>query len=78
MQVGARVGPMSPAVAVSAVLVLGAFRGEMTNLVTSVATCLGLEVVGAVGMNMPHVTAHETEVVHVNDWRGSGMRRGVL
>ena len=58
---------MSPAVAVSAVLVLGAFEGEMADLVTSVAICLGLEVVGAVGMNMPHVTTHEIEVVHVND-----------
>ena len=58
---------MSPAVAVSAVLVFGAFRGEMADLVTSVATCLGLEVVGAVGMNMPHVTTHKIEVVHVND-----------
>ena len=69
---------MSPAVAVSAVLVLRAFEGEMADLVTSVATCLGLEVVGAVGMNMPHVTAYEIEVVHVNDWRGSGTCRGVL
>ena len=69
---------MSPGVAVHAVPVLVARSSEMPDLVTSVAVCPGLKVIGAVGANVPHVTTHGAEVVHVDDWRGGRMRGGVL
>ena len=69
---------MSPGVAVHAVLVLGARRGEVPNLMASVAAHPGLKVLGAVGVNVPSVTTHGVEVVHVDDWRGGRTRGGVL
>ena len=50
----------------------------MPNLVASVAACPGLKVLGAVGVNVPSVTTHGAEVVHVNDWQGGRMCGGVL
>ena len=67
-----------PAVAVHAVLVLGARGSEMPDLVASVAMRPGLNVLRAVGMNVPSVTTHGAEVVHVDDWRGGGTCGGVL
>ena len=69
---------MSPAIAASAVLVLVAVRGEVTDFVTSTAVCPGLQVVWTVSMNMAHVTTHKAEVVHVNNWGGCRACRGVL
>ena len=69
---------MSLAIAVSTVLVLVAVRGEVANFVTSTAVCPGLQVVWTVSTNMAHVTTHEAEVVHVNDWGGCRVCRGVL
>ena len=76
--VGTGVRTMSPAVAVHAVPVLGARRSEMPDFVTSAAAHPGLKVIGAVGMNMPSVTTHGAEVVHVDNWRGGRTCGGVL
>ena len=54
--VGTEERTMSPGVAVHAVLVLWARRSEMPDLVTSVAVRPGLKVLGAIGMNVSHVT----------------------
>ena len=69
---------MSPGVAIHAVPVLVARRGEMPNLVTSVAMQPGLKVLGAGGMDVPHVATHGAEVIHVDDQGGSRTRGGVL
>ena len=76
--VGAEERAMSPCVAVHTILVLGARGSEMPDLVTSIAACPGLKVLGAVGTNMPGVAAHGAEVVHVNNWRGGRVHGGVL
>ena len=68
--ISAGVTAVSPAVAVPAVAVLGATGGEMANLVTSVAVCLGFEVSWAVGTDMAHMATHGAKVVHVDDWGG--------
>ena len=78
VRVGAVEQAVSPCVAIHAVLVLGAGGSEMPNLMTSVASGPGLEVLGASGANVPCVTTHETEVVHVDDQRGSRAHGGVL
>ena len=69
---------MPPAVAVSAVAVLGAGSSEMPNLVAGVATRSGLEVLWTVGTDVADVATHGTEVVHVNDRGGGGTRWRVL
>jgi hypothetical protein len=69
---------MSPSVAIHAVPVLGTRRSEMPNLVAGVAVRPGLKVLGAVGANVPSVTTHEAEVVHVDDRRGGQTHGGVL
>ena len=76
--VGAVKRTMSPGVAVHAVPVLGARHSEMSDLVTRVAARPGLKVLGAVGADVPSVTTHGAEVVHVDDQRGGRVRGGVL
>ena len=76
--IGAVERTVSPCVAVHAVLVFGVGRSEMPDLMTSAALGPGLKVLGAIGMNVPHVTTHGAEVVHVDDWRGGRMHGGVL
>ena len=78
VRVGAIEQAMSPGIAVYTVPVLVASRSEMPNLVTSIAACLGLKVLGAGGVDVPSVAAHGAEVVHVDDWGGSRTRGGVL
>ena len=41
------------------------------------AACPGLEVSRAVSTNMAHMATHGAEVVHVDDWGGSGDRWGI-
>ena len=69
---------MSPGVAVHAVPVLGAGQSEMPDLVASVAARLGLNVLGAVGVDVPSVTTHGAEIVHVDDRGGGRTCGGVL
>ena len=61
---------MSPAITVSAVVVLVTSGGKVADLVASTTVRPGLQVVWAVGMNVAHVATHGAEVVHVNDWGG--------
>ena len=65
--VGAEERTMSPSVAVHAVPVLVARSSEMPNLVTSVVAHPGLKVVGAIRTNVPSVTTHGAEVIHIDD-----------
>ena len=76
--VGTEEQRMPPAVAVHAEPVLVARSGKMPDLVTSAAAHPGLKVSGAVGANVPHVTTHGAEVVHIDDQRGGRMCGGVL
>ena len=78
MWVGAGVTVMSPAVAVSAVVILGAARHEVANLVTGAALCPSLQVVWAISTDVAQVTTHGTEIVHVDDWGGGWTCRRVL
>ena len=78
MGVGAVEQTVSPCVAVHAVPVLVAGRSEMPDLLTSVAPGPGLKVLGAGGTDVPSVTTHGAEVVHVDDRRGGRMCGGVL
>ena len=50
----------------------------MADLVTSAAVRPSLHVVQTVCVNVAHVATHGAEVVHVNDWGGGRMHRGVL
>ena len=50
----------------------------MPDFMTSVASGLGLKVLGAGGVDVPSVAAHGAEVVHVDDRRGGRMCGGVL
>ena len=77
MGVGTEEQTMSPGVAVHAVPVLVARSSEMPDLVTSVAARPGLKVIGAVGTNVPRITTHGAEVVHVDDRRGGRTHGGV-
>ena len=78
--VGVRAGmtAVSPAVAVSAVAVLGAGGSEVPHLVAGVATRSGLKVPWAIGTDVSGVATHGAKVVHVDDWGGGGARRGIL
>ena len=76
--VGTEEQTMSPGVAVHAVPVLVARSSEMPDLVTSIAAHPGLKVIGAVGANVPRITTHGAEVVHVDDRRGGKTCGGVL
>ena len=76
--VGTEERTMSPGVVVHAVPVLVARSSEMPDLVRSVAAHPGLKVIGAVGTNVPCITTHGAEVVHVDDWRGGRTHGGVL
>ena len=67
-----------PAVAVSAVAVLGAGGSEMPHLVAGIAARPGLQVSWAIGTDMAHMTTHGAKVVHVNDWGGGRVWWGVL
>ena len=75
--VGAGMTAVSPGVAVPAVAVLGAGGSEVPNFVAGVATRPGLEVSWAVDADMANMATHGTEVVHVDNWGGSGDRWGV-
>ena len=76
--VGAGMTTMSPAVAVPAVMVLGATGGEMANLVAGIAARPSLKVSWAIGANMAHMATHGAKVVHVDDWGGGRTRGRVL
>ena len=76
--ISAGVTMVPPAVAVPAIVVLGATGGEMANLVTGIAVRSGLEVPWAVGVDMAHMATHGAKVVHVDDGGGGWMCGGVL
>ena len=74
---GAGVTAVSPAVAVSAVAVLGAGGSEVPHLVAGVAARPGLKVPRAIGTDVADMATHGTKVVHVDDWRGGRECRGI-
>ena len=76
--IGIGMTTVPPAVAVSAVAVLGAGVSEMPHLVAGIAARPGLQVSWAIGTDMAHMTTHGAKVVHVNDWGGGRPRWRVL
>ena len=50
----------------------------MSDLVTGVAARSGFKVFRAVGTNVPSVTTHGAEVIHIDDRGGGRAHEGVL